>query len=185
MCVCVLGTWEFRAPDTCSGLVQAEAVTGETKKWAAWSVLSRQSPGCVFKVVIYEFEGLKNPHPQPCWCPFDWCFCCFCPVPLMKAESSPSDSGPVTLPCESGNWLSSGGWMGMTVQCFSLAGLDLIWQGWLCWPSPAPDICRPFPAVAVMLLSIQEPAGGRVGRGWGWLALSKPKPRQQLHSALF
>lgn len=54
----------------------------------------------------------------------------------------------------------------MTAQRLSLAGPDLTWQGWLCWPSPAPDICRPSPAVAVTLLSTPEPAGGR----WGWIS---------------
>lgn len=67
---------------------------------------------------------------------------CLCPVPSDEAESSPSDTGPVTLPCESGlqSHLAGTGFpvaLGMTAQRLSLAGPDLTWQGWLCWPSPA------------------------------------------------
>lgn len=89
------GCGEFRTPDTCSSLVQAEAVTEETKKWAAWSVLSRQSPGCILKVVIYEFEGLKKNYHNLVGAHLNGASSLPLPCPLvMKAESSPSDADP-------------------------------------------------------------------------------------------
>lgn len=99
---------------------------------------------------------------------------CLGPVPGDEAESSPSDTGPVTLPCESGlqslspggNWPSSGA--GNDPPVPSLAGPDLTWEAGSAG-SAGPALLLhlpPFPAVAVTLLSIQGLASRwRVGCG--------------------
>lgn len=72
MCVCVfwreVGDYELQTP--AGGLVQAEAVPVDTRKWAAWSVPSGQLLGHIPQIGISEFEGLKN---YSLVGPVEWC----------------------------------------------------------------------------------------------------------------